>query len=722
MLNKIFVKKIKYILFLIFLINLVIFVFADCSIDTDGVNINLEPTITDNEIIFDLETTPEHVFSNNITFNKIDCNNDYNVVIRLQNNLEFKLDSTFNNLVIDGNIDIFELNGYSIDINFNNNANILNSNFKFEIPLLRVTSNSSKINIIETQRNAILNSVPFSIDFEFNDIEVKENADFELIINSADAIDHETNGIDGSGIEKQDYIDEFKDNFLINLSKQNVIDFRNQRLACWDLDGDGSHGSNINLIGNNIFNKGDLNISLNSGKGGRGVSITNDIDKDGGLGGTGGSINIDLNSIVNFNKFNLIVDSGDAGSGGDCATEEQFSIIKPGSGGFGGFVFMNINNIINKDNLDISIVSGNGGSSGDCVFHDNYGGFGGSIFPEINTIFNEGNININLFSGKGGTGDFGGYGGHVFGMFISNIINEPNPSSGIVINILSGEKGSSIDDGIYGKPGSTGNITIENLKNSNSNFNIITKVNDNSILNINSQCCNNIFNKIEPSSGNILIKNLETGSYLPRVLKTENNNIIDLSEIIINTCYIKNNDISDLDYNSRIFYLSSVNGKDILSNFKNYYSGIIVFGDALIDCPYCEFVGYDSTYRIDYDYDLYSNINGIINIGDLNIYYAKDSNIFEISKKSSIFEDQEFLLYTNKEIINSQESEFGLYKYEFNKNILYNVNENKDFLSSDKLYCPAQHYYIKAEIEYYINNDQNSKSVEFPFTPLFSIE
>jgi hypothetical protein len=428
-----------------------------------------------------------------------------------------------------------------------------------------------------------------------------------------------------------------------------------------------------------------------------------------------------MNSLTNNNNFNLSINSGDGGDGG--AMYIGHSDYNNGSGGFAGFIFFNINKINNTQEFNLSVNSGDGGNSGITSVGTSIprqtadGGFGGSIIPNINDINNTGNLNINLNSGNGGSGINVGNGGYVFDMLFSNVINKITSSSDdFLINILSGEKGlpafNSLEDG---KPGSTGDIIINNLLNASPNFEIVTKVNDNSILEDGSQCCADVVNKIEPTSGDIVIENLENNSYLPKTLKTQNNNLINLSEIIINSCYIKDYDITNLDYDSRTFYLSSVNGEDILSNFNNYYSGISIFGKNINECPYCESIAYDSSFRIYEDYSLYSNINGHINVGDLNIYYAKDSNALEILRKGT----DNFLLYTNKNIIYSQESDFDLlYKYELNKNLLYNVSENRDFVSDDKLYCPAQHYYIKGKISY---NNQ-SKLMEFPFTPLFSLE
>jgi hypothetical protein len=130
----------------------------------------------------------------------------------------------------------------------------------------------------------------------------------------------------------------------------------------------------------------------------------------------------------------------------------------------------------------------------------------------------------------------------------------------------------------------------------------------------------------------------------------------------------------------------------------------------------------DSAYRINHNFAIYSDILGTIEVNDLNIYYATESYP-NIPFKLPISDDP-YVVYSNRNSINAVNSDIdsALYKYDLSKDNLYLPNDfsGDGFIDEDdKLYCPAQQYYLKAKIT---KANEGIIYVEFPFVPLYSLD
>jgi hypothetical protein len=257
MFDKLILKKFNLIFILILLINLGFFVSADCMLTGNLINVNPDYEISGDDIIFELETNPGNIIEETLSFTKSDCDPNSVIVLKLMSDLNFKLSGNTNQINITGDVDILELNDYFLDIDVSNNAIVLNSTFKIDVPLVRLSSGTSQINIHEIQRTPNLTQDCFSIRFEFSDLEICENSNLDIIVDSADGVDHTSNNdISGSGREELDYINSFKNDFNIDFNKDEVENFIDPIFSNWNLLGDGRFGSEIYFTGNNILNNG----------------------------------------------------------------------------------------------------------------------------------------------------------------------------------------------------------------------------------------------------------------------------------------------------------------------------------------------------------------------------------------------------------------------------------------------------------------------------------
>ena len=151
----------------------------------------------------------------------------------------------------------------------------------------------------------------------------------------------------------------------------------------------------------------------------------------------------------------------------------------------------------------------------------------------------------------------------------------------------------------------------------------------------------------------------------------------------------------------------------------------------LSNCPYCDAVTNVSNiiiendfYKIPETYDLYSDVNGSIDVNDLNIYYYDAQNTSPFKLLIPTEPTMTPIYRNNKEIIPKYDEDLGLYVYTINQKNLQlmdpiywkefdHINYKLDL--EDNLYCMAQQYYISGTI----TKDNESIPFNFPFTPIF---
>jgi len=526
-----------------------------------------------------------------------------------------------------------------------------------------------------------------SITFKARDIEVRPQAELNINLKTND-------GADGR--------------------KGNETDFWCSHSHEWVLPKPGESSGDLDLNINSIINYGKIVVDLETGKGGNGgKAIDNDITcldaivgsdyrQHGAEGGSAGDISLDIKNIINYVNFSVIVNTGDGGNGSHTSIDVDYAEDwTGGSGGNSGYInFKSIELIKNQGNFNLNAVAGNGGNAGTKRgnagtirgTHGN-GGNGGSISDlNIDVIQNNSlDFKINLQSG--------GWGG---------------------ISFLDNSHGTQ---NYYGIPGLASNIDINFLENTQPAIELISLL---SFTNEQFQLTGNTHGsdgkkytvKSVTDLGikvtNINIHNLKNGSYLPKSIniRSEPEHPIFDNSINISGCYVQP---SQVTYNlNGGLHLYATN----IDSLRPFLSA----GTSTTHkyCPHCEIIDLtDEINRYTRKYNIYTNISGKINPGDLQIFYSNPTtNEIYYTKR---VDNTEKPVYINKEEITSTLNEkIGMreYKLENNKLVWFgsSVDEDREDLAEDEyLFCYGQEYIIKGKIT--IGTD-NVKRFEFPFVPL----
>ncbi len=298
-----------------------------------------------------------------------------------------------------------------------------------------------------------------------------------------------------------------------------------------------AHSENFKLQLENIKNEGTFNLDIKTGNGKVGnPGSTGHLD--GRRGGDSGDVEIIIDEINNLKELNFNLSTGNAGPGGKGLDQKK---SKPyvgdiGHGGFGGDagnLSFNVNTIINNKNskLELKLTPGNGGDGGDTgrdrgkasgtsnTVHGGFGGNGGSInISQIAKVINNGTFNLSLDAGEGGNGGrkhqhtndgYKGKGGNAGGINNGDI-NIKLLENNHIFNI-------DVKDGFFGYKGLTGQDQPNGNLNETLNLRFDYLINRTKDMKINL-----ITYKENINSNQLFIKTLQTGSYLPQEVKTEN--------------------------------------------------------------------------------------------------------------------------------------------------------------------------------------------------------
>lgn len=483
-----------------------------------------------------------------------------------------------------------------------------------------------------------------------------------------------------------------------------------------------------------LKNNGKTTIDLQTGIGGKGANgdgadnddlIDNDGPDMGDHAGNSGSINFNITNIENNNQLNINLKTGDGGTGGNSVIDlcTGAAIDEPINGGDGGnagdITISKIEQIKNFGELTLEISGGNGGYAGSqraerdwaCDFgHNGSGGNGGSI-SDLNIGILQNKLYNSVFNLKINSGTLG-----KVTLLPDSCADDPNNNGGK-------------EDTSFGFPGNIGNINIDFLENNSANdFEIISNFNftpndyDLAIAATNNGGIDGIDNGADMPSiallspylrlSDITINYLRNGSYLPKKIyayTTIENYSFFNNDLRIDGCYISpttvNYDIKD----DVIIVATNPESISVLnSNFDLTYRF----------CPHCEIMPLDDTQnRYTRDYSLYSNTNGIVNIGDLNIHYSNplDQSIYYTKRT----DDKQLPVYTNKNPISGEwNPKINSYEYKIKPEDLnyysHTPEEDIDLLNQeDNLFCYGQEYIINGKI-----NAGAIKPFNFPFVPL----
>lgn len=481
--------------------------------------------------------------------------------------------------------------------------------------------------------------------------------------------------------------------------------------------GDGYRGDNISINVDSLNNYGKTKIQLTSGKGGHGDDRqendpTGGGDDQGGHGGNGGDILFEISKIYNADDLIIELNSGMGGDGGMSSIDDSGAeTMEAGHGARGGNITIsNITNIINEQNgtFNLSAIAGKGGNGGNkrggskheyCDKGDNGdGGNGGSVYDlNIRAIQNE-SLNFTIYLQNGALGRIN---------TIGNCINRHEEP--------------------YGKPGYLGDINIYYLKNTKNAINLISKYSftDEEYKMAKGELSvpfGRMYNldDLNLKLSDITINHLLNGSYLPKNIESTIG-IDDYrfeNQIDISGCYIYPAQTTIKANN--IIKIAGTNTQNIKPNIISENAAIIT---QYKFCPHCEVISLDDDQsRYTKQYNLYSNIDGNINPGDLNIYYSdynSGQNTIYYTKRT---DGKELPVYTNKNPISGvSNTKINSYEYLITPEDLnwysYDPEEDRDNLNSeagDYLFCYGEEYILDGKI----TTTQGNKSFNFPFVPL----
>ncbi len=485
----------------------------------------------------------------------------------------------------------------------------------------------------------------------------------------------------------------------------------------------GTASGNLNLNINYLANYGNLDINLKTGNGGNGLTKEGDegwlsADDDPNSGGNGensGDLNVNIKDIENFKDFIINLKTGNGGSGGNTAVDDC-------SGAY----------------VDEDFDGGNAGSAGNINI------------KSIDQINNQGNFYITAIAGDGGVGGSqrgccdngtngnGGNGGSIFDLNISRLLNKKsdgtNPNPKFKVDIKNGALGKIVLDDcagetsdLLGKPGGLGNINIDFLENDSpdkleiiSAFNFTTEEYQLAVTSTNNDGDDEAANSgnmrqlpdLNLKLSEIKINYLKNGSYLPKNISASipiDNDEYFNNDIRIDGCYINP---TAVNYNIKDDTIIGATNPDAISVVNPNFDLTYRF------CPHCEIMPLDDTQnRYTRDYSLYSNTNGIVNIGDLNIHYSNplDQSIYYTKRT----DDKQLPVYTNKNPISGEwNPKINSYEYKIKPEDLnyysHTPEEDIDLLNQeDNLFCYGQEYIINGKI-----NAGAIKPFNFPFVPL----
>lgn len=515
----------------------------------------------------------------------------------------------------------------------------------------------------------------------------------------------------------------------------------------------------------------EINLKTNDGKNGKDEEHEGDEDSSRGI--SSGDLVFKLGKLINYGDSEITLITGDGGKGGQPHSEDTTTERQGLPGGSSGFLSADIRNIENTENLIINLNTGNGGNGShspkddatDDSFNGGNGGDAGSVqINKINNFYNSGVLKISAIAGNGGwagtsrysgtndcdwgTVTFGvfsdeqdnhgdsGNGGSISDLNISTLINKSN---NFEIYMKAGELGKrNVADGTctqyqldkpFGKPGVLGNVNIGFLENYVQGINITSKLNFSMAdyqLAATAQANDSTDDGGESGDTgymrklddlgikvtNVNINYLKNGSSLPKIIDIKNpqENILFDNFINITGCYIQPTQL-DYEFNGATgIYASNI---DFLRTVVPDYVGL-----TYRFCPHCEVMPLDDTQnRYTRDYSLYSNTNGIVNIGDLNIHYSNplDQSIYYTKRT----DDKQLPVYTNKNPISGEwNPKINSYEYKIKPEDLnyysHTPEEDIDLLNQeDNLFCYGQEYIINGKI-----NAGAIKPFNFPFVPL----
>lgn len=462
----------------------------------------------------------------------------------------------------------------------------------------------------------------------------------------------------------------------------------------------GNHGGVAILSAKNITNNGivDINLSAADGaKGGDGKIRS----KEGGAGGNGGEsvLLVEDGFIKNYGEFNVFLKSGNGGAGGNLLAGSF--VANGGNGGNGGDINLShmqdrIYKIINQGVLNFNLIAGDSGAGGtkSKMSNGEHGssGVGGSVLDyNISEFVNSGVFNYYAIGGK------------------------------VVINKHRGT----------GKAGSVGSINIDRLKNLTSDFNVVLELNEKNIENltsVNCLCSDDIdCSKDDPSVGDINIKYLVSGSFLPKNLKIIKEVPVKETNINIDGCYAESSGNSEISYEADNLILRLSNLATIQYDFDSHSTRV---GNIIVEetrCPVCDGLELNNfALRTDTEYTIFTDKDS--NIIDLNIYYVNpDGNLF---KPSGYPEDKNYVVYSlipglTIEPTQTQFIGTNIKEYKISKKILHynpenfalnNIPVEKGYNIDDvRLFCQAQRYLLSFKL-------QDENVIKIPFTPLFDIK
>ena len=661
-------------------------------------------------------TIPNQITNTDLNFVKlsnVDYCDDKIIILEITENKIIILDGSKDSYTINGIDKIFIKENGNLIFNINNSDNLVQlTTIDINTDIFILSETNSKIEFIESQRSWNDDDSyrkAHGIKVNINNLIIEDNANFDFNI--------------------------------VAVTPDNRSDSTTSGPYA------GTPGGPSILDINSIINLGNMNLNLIGGNGARGsIGKTDSPRRSGGDGGNGGDSNLFLKylELADNSELNLILISGNGGNGGNGAAEGGGPRCAgdPKSGGSGassGNVVFDIFKIkLDKSNFNISLNSGNGGTGGDaganhCRNDDADGGPGGStgkIMLRNIDLINSGSIIWNINAGTGGNGGHnadsgggvygsGGDGGSISDLNITKFINNGDFS----LSVISGKKGLNnsypLEKSYFGDAGNIGSINIDYLFNKSGDISIKTELNEDnidSITAVNCSCTTEACGGVDPTIGDINIKYLASGSYLPKKLEIIKHVPINFSNINIRSCYLKSVGNSQLSYITDNLSLEATNLGDVANDFDNNTNQVPNALFNTIYCPVCDGLDLDSPLRIDDEYIIYSPENYLIT--DLNIYYL-DSNGNRF-KPPNYPENQDYIVYSLKQdtVIDSSASLiFGneIKEYKISKDKLIFVPEQLDLAEVDnaKLFCPGQRY----ELVY----RAGSVTKTIKFTPLFNI-
>jgi len=651
-----------------------------------------------------------------------------------------------------------------------NNIKSYHNIFGMDIPIIRfIGGGTFNINVIDSQERNMCGTATH-LTLKYNTIIIEEGTAVNLKIIPKDAsvigiekYNKSVTGCYGLGQVEDDSNGNVERYYPTYGGNANLLGNRIENNGTLNITlqgakgGDGLHFPNCGTVGSGLLGTVGSGLLISVTDCDNDLLVCDSADNtdeskcfgaDGGRGGYGGYAQFSLNDLVNNGSLDINLNSGDGGIGGkginQSSDHKQHGVLGTGgNGGNGGESVFDVTNIYNtKDaSLNISLTAGNGSIGGKAGYDetelnndgeckDTYielcqgelsdtinagdGGYGGNIrLDPINYIYNSGSFTFSAQTGNGGDGgemrhdDIRNY------ECYANCDVTPHGAGGNAGNV------ATIDDYTV-----ISNLNIAFLNNQSKNFTVNINGGTNGKGHI---------GKYEditfPGSGNGILGSvngidlgiLKSGSILPTSFSFNDDiYVLDYEfPFHVKGCYVKDPDNFDIFKLDKYISYKQLSGFDI--NILSY-------------CPYCDAVTNvsdideendlkNNPYRISDTYDLYSDINGIIDVNNLKIYYAQNNSPFLLSVPFPV--DVNTPVYSNiKEIIPTYNEDLNLYVYEINQKNLQlmdpiywldydHINYSLD--SSDNLYCMAQQYYIEGTI----TKDNVSIPFNFPFTPIF---